>query len=528
VKAIASIAVALLITASPGRAAFSHMDIEAGDWVTWGMVADYYHALRERYAAVGLAWVDGEQTYASGTGTVTYTWGQQLDAANPNTVFLRRDVMDGLDDRLAAVYPYYVAYWEAGAAVDGTLDAYFEGTNALAPPMATLGSVCAHAGIGWSDGTNGNLTAVWPSAQSNDALVMAEFYASTNVVKRSVWNTYLPADVYNYAWATCGVWRVGTNPAPVVSGTVLVMGVATTTNTVQTDVTRVTNNIVDLPDVNEFEPMDARWFGITGLVATASVTGTGVAAFAVGYRHPFALYGSPGSWYTLPAAALVERYKFLDALRWTWVRAHLTNGVRRSGATASGSGLDGTCAVIGPALSADYALTSWSAADSAVPGGSVAYNICTQGLTQAEAYRDASDVTCSITAQVYTVGGAAGDDDYTLTAQASIYAKFEGSTADTSAFATFADTSPVDGRLVRLADVAVDSATAPVAEDIGRTDTDPTGVWPCEDPPVDCEGDDNSVGWGLVVGPSGGGEVGDANRAIAGAVVVWDFQYVIE
>jgi hypothetical protein len=175
--------------------------------------------------------------------------------------------------------------------------------------------------------------------------------------------------------------------------------------------------------------------------------------------------------------------------------------------------VDGACAAISGEIAADWATTSWVADDSGYPYSSVGYDICTQGVSQAEENRGAADVTCAATAQVYTVAGALATTDYTLTAAASIYAKFEGSTADASALATFADTSPVDGRLVRLADVAVDSATTPLVEDIGRTDTDPSSVWPCEDPAVDCYGDTGGGGWAL---------------ATAGAVVVWDFQYVIE
>jgi hypothetical protein len=218
-------------------------------------------------------------------------------------------------------------------------------------------------------------------------------------------------------------------------------------------------------------------------------------------------------WSTLPAASLLERYRYVNALRWTWREgAIFTNYAQRTAFSELGAG--NGCAEIGVDLSAEWGGASWTDAGSFL-SAEASWYLCTQLVSQASEVRVSADVACAATAELWVVETSLGTVSNTLTATAAIYAEFRGDLGDGAAFATFADTSPADQALVRLADVSIATNTIATVPDIGRTDTEPQVPYGCDaDWEATC-GPEVTLGWFL-------------DPDIGGALVRWDFQHTIE
>lgn len=522
-------AIFLLVALTSGAGAMN-TNIASGDPVTRAMLEDYYLALRERYAAARVPWVDGYTVETFGSVQRTNWWADICDADNTNRVSLRRSVLTGLDARLVAITPYYVAHWIGGGTdpVTDNLDAWFKSTSAGSPTMATPASVLQHIGAGWSDGTNGGPTAIWDSgkgkplpqwtaAQSNDHYVIAEFCVSTNDAWLS-WSRALPTALYHYDWAAPRIWRADSNDLAIPAGSVRLEGrvIAPSKKTAGVG-SYGTNELVSLPAPLEYQALTAQWDLLGSVTNVSAGTVTQVAVFAIGYLQPFRLYGwSDGyymPWSTIPAASLIERYRYVDALRWTWRDdAIFTNYSQRSAFSELGVG--NGCAEMSADLSSEWGASLWGDGGSFLYAG-VDWLICTQNVSQAYEYRVAAGVSCAATAEVWAVETSLGTASNTITATAAIYAKFLGDLGDGSAFMTFADTAPADGALVRLAEADITTSEMPAPVDVGRVGDEPQDAYGCDSAYESTCGPGVNFGWLL-------------RPDLGGAIVRWDFQYTIE
>lgn len=313
------------------------MDVSSGDIYEATMMLDQVDALMERYEVAGLSWSDITQSYkcwngADTNGEPTYVMltrtnrGCFLAFTNAGVVvqpYVTRALVVQLDTAMRAAAPAFVQYWEEAG---GSFNTYFSTTNAggsypTNPPFCNAAAIMLHAGIGIVTNESYDIGAVTggeayftrqPPVVHTWSLAEATYLAGTNPPATEAWvsQTIKPFDLRYYGsdGPVVRYFPGGTNAFTSVP--ITIQGVVLNTGSQSTNAYTETVSIVSTN-----HQLSTIWFSITNITCTNSAANNRD-VLNVAYTGEFPLYGDAP--YTLDAATLLERYKFIDALRWTF------------------------------------------------------------------------------------------------------------------------------------------------------------------------------------------------------------------
>jgi len=384
---LASIIAGVLMIDTVCIAAWNHLDLESGDPMTYSIAQEYYDGLQERYAVSGHGYANHQDTFkgyngVDATGTHTYIdfilTNDQAFATFDNAGVthyppITRDHLEHMDGELLDVDGTFVQHWLGGDTYpsgNADLEAYFANavvntnTSRTNGPQSLVNcnkaAIMEYAGIGYTSNLSTN---VYGAITGGDAYFLGHPAVTHNWVV--AWSAHSSAGDWNFKQGKrfggtgpgTGIYYFeGTNFATVrgrmghytndtwSSIAIEIEGVAFKNDILNT--TYASSETVDVYSTNGVA-CTQNWGHITNIYITSTSEPTNI-AIEVGYFGKFPLWGQQVD--VLYAETMVERLKYLDALRWTQGGSPVVD----NGDSKTASGTNGTCASARSVVSAAW------------------------------------------------------------------------------------------------------------------------------------------------------------------------------